>query len=201
MRHLELWLAAVALVSCHGCSPSVGPCVEDRFECVDNSTGFAIDASCELEGALEVTLGQGRDGFEALGAGQLPDVLQGAQGGIHAFVALQVENAALDRYDTLLVEVVFEYLTEPGAISCTRVGEGQAARVPQQCMVGFGDRAVVLGHHHPIRLNESGQVEEFGMLVFLDPGGNIEQATITMTVTDPCGRVGVAKHHTGALAL
>ncbi len=183
-----LWLLA------SGCGPGgTPPCEQDRFACDDNITEFAIDETCDLTGSLDIALGRGQHAFEELQAGEWPAVHFGSQGGQHAFVALQVKNAALDRYDLLKVNIRFNREITLEHDTCEAVGRPLTGADPHQCFSSNGGRDLLLGRAGAIRTNDAGAVEEFGILVFLDSPGEGRQS-IDLLVTDPCGRTGHKNH-------
>jgi len=91
---VRLWNVAVATACCAGCTstpPGGDPCSRDAVDCRP-PTGFQLDPECSSDEDLVVQLGQGSRSFEPLGAGDVPEVHYGNQGGRHLFVALRVDN-------------------------------------------------------------------------------------------------------------
>ena len=94
-----------------GCGGGCGPtsfCTENPEACEDHIDQWYYDDSCELTGDLDVVLGHGEDGFNALEAGVEPTIHYGNQGGQHVFFAYRVENPATDVYDILKVRFLVE---------------------------------------------------------------------------------------------
>ncbi len=162
------------------------PCDADPYACENTDDGWSREPRCELEGELEVVLGHGETRFEVLPEGALPTIVDGAQGGKHVYLSLRVENPALDRYDTLLVDYKLTYRLQDGACAGGVIDTGG-----DECDLPMGHRTLVLGKSHPLRVVDAA-VEEFGLLVFIEaaPEGVWD---LTLTVEDPCGRSGTVK--------
>ena len=160
------------LAGCPG--PSfTDPCASDQFACDQSTDAFQLDPSCKLTGTLSVEAGQGETAYAPLAAGESIVIHHGSQGGIHTVLALRVTNAALDVYDKLKVRLALT------------IDDGKTI---------IGDRTLVLGAKKAVRVAVDGAVEEFGIVTFLDWWPTDRTRTLTVTVTDPCGRVGTAEH-------
>jgi len=190
-------LSTIVGVFATGCEPTFeDPCEEDRFACDEGTAEFKIDETCELTGDLDVEVGHGAAAFTALGAEQWPEVISGSQGGQHAFIGLRVKNAALDRYSMLKVNVRMHSKRTLEHDTCDQIGREQIADDSRVCWHLDGQRDVVLGRKIPIQTNSAGEVEEYGILVFLDKT-DAERKRIGLEVTDPCNRKGQAVHEVG----
>lgn len=159
--------------------PDPDPCELDPFRCQDPGV-FEYDDSCELTGELQVEVGHGETRFETFDT--VPEQHFGGQGGSHIFVAVRVLNAALDRYDKLLVKLD---LTTP-ITGCESDGGDVGSNT---CTYLRATRTVTLGQNGAIRTNSTGAVEEVGIILF-DAGSYDEPNTLTATVEDPCRRAG-----------
>ncbi len=162
------------------------PCDADRFGCADGQ--LDIDPSCELEGELVVAVGSGEGAFEPLAAGEQPPVFTGPQGGQHTLLGVRVENAALDRYDELQVEL--------GIFSAAQCPAPEADDLQTPCTGDppAGTRTVVLGDQVPLAVTDAGIVEEHDIVVFV-AGLDQPDMVLQAIVVDPCGRHGIARHH------
>lgn len=163
-----------------GAGPDGGPCDDDRFGC--EAGQFEIDETCELEGELFVHVGGGEGGFTSLEEGEQPPVFSGAQGGQHTMIGVQIDNADLERYERLRVEIGIYPVS-----ACTVEGE------PCEGTPDIGERTVVLGDLEPLQVNDDGVVEEYGLVVFLGLPSEPE-AVLQLEVEDPCGRYGWSQH-------
>ena len=169
MRYL--WLIAL-LAGCPG-PDFADPCDSDPFACDQSTDSFTLLEGCTLTGALDVQAGQGESAFAPFTSGESVVIHHGSQGGIHTVLAVRVTNAALDTYDKLKVR--FAVTTDQGDTT-------------------LGDRTLVLGAKRKIRTGADGAVEEFGIVTFLDWWPTDRTRTLTVDVTDPCGRTGKAEH-------
>jgi hypothetical protein len=182
--HRAIACLAVSLVGLSGCflfgQAGSDPCAEDRFGCLD--TDLQEHATCEADDDLIVHVGAGEGSYQALEPGEPPSIVYGAQGGQHTTLGVEVENAELDRYDRLRVEIGIY-----PASMCPVAGD------PCEGEPTLGRRSVVLGDFEPLRVTEDGVVQEFGIVVFL--GGTEEpEGVIQLEVEDPCGRRGLEHH-------
>ena len=179
---------AIAL-STSGCflfgnDDSADPCDADRYGCADGE--LDVDPSCELQGELVVAVGGGEGEFEPLPEGTSPTIFNGAQGGQHVLVGVRVDNAALDRYDELQVQLgIFPASQCPAPESddlltaCTGAPSG-------------GSRTVVLGDATELALVDGGIVEEHDIVIFLESFS--EGMVLQAIVVDPCDQQGIARH-------
>lgn len=132
---------------------------------------------CTAEGDLGLTLGHGEVNFAALDRDKLPPVFEGGQGGHHFFLALRLEGAEFQLYDSVAGRFEAVYQIDDGA--CAGGVIGTAA---PECFLSMGRRDVILRSS-----------EEAGLLLEVDsiPAGNW---TLSATVRDPCGRAATIKH-------
>ena len=178
-RGYQIALLAATLVVGAGCPGP--PCDQDPLYCGEGED-FFYAPECELTGALEVTLGQGTDGFEALAPEQEPKVHEGAQGGHHLCLGLRVENPALE-FPRLRVAFDVE-IDDP-----ERCAADDPACDP---WVGTGRRDLVLGPELP--LDGDGRIEETGFIVLLSLWPQELERRVRLAVEDPCGRTGAVDH-------
>lgn len=172
------------LVGLPGCFPfgptGPDPCASDRFRCEEGV--FQENATCDDDDDLIVHVGAGERSYEPLEEGEQPPIVHGVQGGQHTMLGVVVDNAELDRYDRLQVEIGIY-----PASMCAEIGRPCAGEPT------LGHRVVVLGDFEPLRVTEDGLVQEYGILVFLGFTGESE-AVIQLEVRDPCGRTGLDHH-------
>jgi hypothetical protein len=190
-------LLSLLSLSVLACPEPLNPCDLDRFACDEDLSTFELDPTCDLTGDLTVIAGDGEGQFETLSGNDFPKIHFGPQGGSHAFVGIRVENADLERYDRLKVAIEFLHAQTFPYDSCSGLGFEPVAGAENSktCWRPFGDRELVLGHKQPIQTDTDGAVQEHGILVFLDWGLG-EKQRLDITVSDPCGRTGVAVHVT-----
>lgn len=140
---------------------------------------FELDPTCQLEGSLDVRLGQGADEFDAFveGVGGRPDQHPGPQGGPgHSFIAVQVGGVDESRYDRL--ELTLSVLPYESCPADQNPCDPEAA----------ANERIVLGGDPPWRMVD-GNVEEYGITMFFDDVGALQAR-----VRDPCGREGFATY-------
>lgn len=188
-------LAAFAMVSTGTiCNPDPGPdpCELDRLGCEDpgpsDPAGFYLE-SCpaEIEGALEVVAGSGEIAFESFAEGAGPIVHFGPQGGQHVFMGFRVDNARVDVSPRLRVSF---YLGQ--GEGCAPPSDPASTAIPT-CAVTLGKRDVVLGGTgFELRHNAEGQVEEYGLVVFVDVPSSDLAGLVAVSVEDQCRRKGAA---------
>jgi hypothetical protein len=177
------------------------PCDLDSLSCQANLFDFAYDPDCDLTGALELELGHGEYSFTNYLEGEVPEAIQGGQGGQHLFGAIRVLNAATTKYDKLLVRIgvyteclVGESCFEPegGVFECTLAGSDVGEGI---CGFTNTERIFVLGSAKPFRVVSEGVLEEFGLVMVLDswPIWGSE-GVVRLTVVDPCERSGMIEH-------
>ena len=139
---------------------------------------FELDPTCELMGDLDISLGQGADGFRLLSEGTAPTQYSGPQGGGgHSFIAVRIGGVDPSRYDR--VEVTLTHFRgsacEPEDVPCDEFS--------------FDER-LILGGQPEWRMVD-GMIEEYGIrMIFPEGGRNALQAI----VRDPCGQEGFAFH-------
>lgn len=170
-----------------GCGPvEPSPCELDRLGCDPTEDPDFYLASCpsEVSGALEVEVGTGESSFEAFSEGGGPVVHYGPQGGQHVFLGARVKNARLD--------------VSPKLKFTFYVGEGEDCQAPEgsedpTCVRRLGGRSIVFGAPgFEVRKNANGEVEEYGLVIFVDVPSQVSPALVSVTVEDPCRRKGAA---------
>lgn len=186
---LGLLLALPFIVPLGGglCVPDgPSPCQQDRLGCEDPEDPDFYLASCpaEVTGPLQVELGTGEMGFEAFAPGAGPIVHFGPQGGQHVFLGVRVKNPRLDLSEKLKVRF---YLGQ--GPDCAPPMEGS----DPSCAMRLGGRTLYLGAPgFPPNVNGMGQVEEFGLIVFVEVPSASVPRLVSVTVEDPCRRTGSA---------
>lgn len=158
------------------------PCDADRFGCADGE--LDVDPSCELQDELVVAVGGGEGEFEPLPEGTSPKIFNGAQGGQHVLVGVRIDNAALDRYDELQVQL--------GIFSASQCPEDDDLLAACTGTPTGGTRTVVLGDEVELAIVEGGVVEEHDIVVFLE--AFTDAMVLEAIVVDPCGQQGIARH-------
>ena len=177
----SVFATVVGLTGCFPLGPGdPDPCETDRVRCEEGS--FALDAVCAGDDDLVVHVGAGEGDYGELDDGEQPPIIFGVQGGQHTMLGVSIENAELDRYERLRVEIGIY-----PASMCERDAE------PCRGEPTLGHRVVVLGDFEPLRMTEDGLVQEFDILVFLG-WTNEREAVIQLEVQDPCGRRGIDHH-------
>ncbi len=169
------------------CGPSdPDPCELDRLGCEPTEDPDFYLASCpaEVTGPLEVQVGTGESDFTAFAEGAGPVVHYGPQGGQHVFLGLRVNNARLDLSPKLKVT----FYVGQGA-DCAPPADGEEAA----CTVRLGTRTLILGApgFEP-NVNTEGDVEESGLVVFVEAPSREVPSLVGVTVEDPCRRKGSA---------
>ena len=159
-------------------------CEDDRTNCKSNTSSFQYLESCDLTGDLQVEVGHGEGSYAPLTPDQMPPLHEGSQGGHHTFLAFRVLNADLTRYDALKISLRVDAGSE-----CASDESSASCKV-------LGDRDLVLGGTTApkLRVTDAGVVEEYGLLVFMDPRGSETPARVIARVEDPCRRTGEAIH-------
>jgi hypothetical protein len=168
------------------------PCETSRFGCDDGPVGkLTYLASCPGDLVpLRVEVGQGEGAFVGLSEGEAPQVHYGPQGGQHVFLGARVMDARLDLYDQ--VWVGFRIL-EGDACGGDDGDDGGAAGGGGGRCVTRGERSLLMGGRVPLRVVD-GVVEEYGVLVVIEPllpGGRL---SVEVRVEDPCRREAVRRH-------
>lgn len=170
---LRCWLPTLLLGSLMTGCPASGPPTG-----VPQGGEFQHDASCTLEGALSIEIGDGTDGFASLGAGEGPVQHFGPQGGTHSFAGLRIGGLALDRYDVVLVQMtMFE------AAACPQLGSACTGS-PMNA-----SQTWVLGDVAPLEIVGDDVIEQDQLVVPVGSGNVVLQAL----AEDPCGRVGLGQ--------
>lgn len=172
---------ALSLPSYGGCNPfgvfgdggDGDPCDADPAGCGEGDS-FELDPSCTLEGDLMIELGQGQNAYAPLGAGELPEVHYGSQGGTHMWIGVRVANHARD-YPKLEIEL--ELLWAQGA--CDPECDWQVST----------ERTLVVGESD-LELTDDAGAQVAGITMF----GGEETGAVRATVRDPCGRTGTLLH-------
>jgi hypothetical protein len=174
----RLWglLCAAPLVSA-ACGP---PCNDDAFDC-EGGVEFSFAEDCQLGGALELELGQGQDEFSPLAPLQEPTLYEGVQGGHHFWLALRVDNPALD-YP--LIQVVFD---------AEVLDENRCGAEPEcDPWIGTGHRELTLGPELP--LNDDGVVEQTSLLLVISIWPVDVERRLRVFAVDECGREATIDH-------
>lgn len=142
---------------------------------------FELDPACVLDDALDVELGDGSDGFAALGDGVSPQVHHGSQGGTHMWIGVRIGNLALDRYDIVRVTTgVFD------PAQCEPLGA--PCETPAMWQTGQW----VLGDVEPLDPIDEHTIEQDRLTHIFDIHG--QELVLQAWVEDPCGQVGLAQH-------
>lgn len=171
-------LLVLCLPSYGGCNPfgllgggddGPDPCAMDPAGCGEGEE-FQLDPSCTLDGELVVEVGEGTDGFDPLGPGQLPAVHYGTQGGTHMWVGVRVANHARD-YPQL--EITVQSLWANGACD-------------PECDWSVNNERVLVVDEPELEYTADGGAQVGGITLF----GSESTGAIRATVRDPCGRQG-----------
>jgi hypothetical protein len=180
-RSLALVLAVVPTAGCWLLFPSNDgggsegpPCVDDISGCFDDTSKFMEDPSCELQGELELQLGEGETEFSPLAPGELPELHYGFQGGQHVWMAVQVKNPDLERQQ-LKIRVSAEYCNQNCAVESSWASDNNRELVADETTV---------------TITPEGWIEQTRMLVTVFDWVDASHRRIEMLVTDPCGRQG-----------
>ena len=181
LRSLGLSLAAI-LVACPEPTPVGPPCEDDVTNCSDDTSMFVEDPSCELEGDLEVVLGEGYEAFAVVPEGETPELFTGFQGGQHVFLGVRVVNADLER-PMLKVRVKMDYC-ETGCEDPTLWRTDSVREIVADSTM--------------LETTDEGFYELHGMLVQVFNWRFADSQRIEMLVTDPCGRQGLIVHDSSA---
>lgn len=151
------------------------PCEDDVLGCDSNLEDFMIDPSCELEGELELVLGQGETTFSPLAPGEVPDINYGFQGGQHIWAALQVHNPATD-YPRLRIDITVSACSQS---DCTSLDAWTIDNTRQ-----------LVADAETMTLTPEGWFEQLRMLVVVEAYAFAGRGKVEVLVTDPCGRQG-----------
>jgi len=170
------------------------PCADERFACTQDTSGFQLGATCEQSAALDVSIGQGQSEYEMMADGSPPTLYSAEGSSPYVYMALQVRNPELDRYDRLRVRFGLFHVID----GVCRYESGQPR--DGKCVYEVGHREVVLGENDPLETLQDGSVQEHGIVMFV---GTAQTETferyLTVDVTDPCGRSGAAEHLVSAM--
>lgn len=128
-----------------------------------------IDDDCELEDVLQLELGNGDGEFGRLAPGEMPQRVQGFQGGSHFVFGVAIDNPSPDH---LAYEISIEMQREEG-----------------QTWVSAGERTVVYDDE---LVEFDGQRSELLNITMVPDGW--EEGQIAVTATDRCGRTGTLVH-------
>lgn len=178
------------------CGPDPGPtpCELDRLGCDDedpDADDFYL-ASCpaDVSGPLEVELGSGEAAFAPFATGEGPVINYGPQGGQHVFMGLRVTNARVDVSPSLRISY---YLGQgAGCAPPADAGTNAPLALPS-CAVTLGKRDLRLGEvGYELRTNAAGDVEEYGLVVFVDIPDPALPGVVAVSVEDQCRRGGAA---------
>lgn len=168
--------AALCALLAGACGP---PCDRDVLGCEDGGD-FDFAADCELEGSLEIALGQGETEYQALEPLEEPTVYEGAQGGRHMFLALAVSNPAPD-YPRLQV------LLEAGLNDPERCDQSDC-----DPWASTGRRELVLEPDFPEAEDEP--MTQAGLLLVLSLWSTEYERRVTLEIVDQCRREGAVEH-------
>ncbi|HWB76201.1 MAG TPA: hypothetical protein VG755_14625 [Nannocystaceae bacterium] len=141
---------------------------------------FELDPSCELDDMLEVELGDGSEGFVALGEGQSPTTHHGPQGGTHMWLGVRIGNLALDRYEMVRVTTG---MFDPA--QCEPLGE------PCETPAAWHTGQWVLGDDEHLDAIDEHTIEQAELTAVFDIHG--QELVLQAWVEDPCGQVGLAQ--------
>jgi hypothetical protein len=180
MRPRSLALASVLVLG--GCALLFGddddnngpPCEDDIAGCANDTSGFMEDPECELEGDLELELGEGETEFSALAPGQLPMLYWGLQGGQHIWMAVRVKNPDLERMQ-LQIRIEAKYCNE----NCGDLGNWTTDNLRE-----------LVADETTLTVTPEGWFEQTRMLVTVFGYIDAAEQQVDMLVSDPCGRQG-----------
>lgn len=165
--------ATVFVLACEPDPDTGAPCEDDLNNCSENTDEFEEDPECELEGDLDITIGQGELEFSPLAEGQMPDPEWGLQGGQHLWMAVQVHNPDLERLQLRIkIEVSF-----CDSADCTPASAWQADNIRE-----------LVADETTMTITPEGWIEQTRMLVTVFGWVQSANQRVEMTVTDPCGR-------------
>lgn len=151
------------------------PCEDDVLGCDSNLEDFVIDPSCELEGDLELVLGQGESEFDPLAPGEVPNINYGVQGGQHIWLAVQVHNPALD-YPRLKLDITVSACAQS---DCSSLDAWTIDNTRQ-----------LVADATTMTVTPEGWLEQLRMLVIVEAYAFAGRGKVELLVTDPCGRQG-----------
>ena len=171
--------AAVTLAVAGACNP---PCDKDALACEEGGA-FQIDDSCELEGPLSLTLGQGLYEFAPLEPQEEYEVHNGRQGGQHIWVALRIDEPALD-YPLVRIALDAEVLDDD---QCADADEPDC-----DGWVGVASREGVIGPE--LEISDDGAIEQPALLFVLATWPVELDRRVTLYAQDACGRENIAVH-------
>lgn len=162
--------------ACDPDGPIVGPpCEDDLTECDDDTSQFVEDPTCELSGELELVFGEGEQDFTPIAEGAMPELYTGFQGGQHAWLGVQVQNADLTR-PQLKVRISMRFCD----LDCDNPVNWQTD-VVRELVVNANELDVV----------DESAWELASILVQVFNWQSSNERGVDMLVTDPCGRQGL----------
>ncbi len=147
------------------------PCVDDANVC-GNGGALEIDADCELDGPLDLELGEGEGEFRALAPGEQPELVFGPQGGAHMVLGIGVDNPSPDH-------LAFEVRV---MLSAEFDGEPETA----------AERTVV--YEGNLVQFDAGRAEMLDLVVIPAFWPDEGRRWVSVAVTDACGRTGHIDH-------
>ena len=178
-----------------GCFPNVWEWEPDLSDGLGYaSTDYELEVVCERPDPLEIELGHGEFFFTPMAEDLVFRVYFGLQGGTHVFGALRIRNPELTHP---LLEVTFELLDDD---ECSVAPPDSDPPADPPADQDEGCPPLRTGYRHGLMnatrfLNDAGQMEEAGLLIFHDiehyGGGTADR--VRLTVRDQCGRVAVAE--------
>ncbi|MEZ4450343.1 MAG: hypothetical protein R3B09_12770 [Nannocystaceae bacterium] len=181
-RTHALALTMLPLAGCFGlCTPAPpDPCDLDPIGC-GGPEHIEVDASCPLEGELQVEVGEGEDALHVFVGGDHPTLHYGGQGGVHMALGVRVGDPSKD-YPGLEIHFKVELRECP-------------ADDPGCEWTSFASRGLVITDDDLWTIT-GGALETTGYIVVLDgdpswygSGGDV-LVKIEAEVKDRCGRTG-----------
>ena len=189
-------LAVVMMVSV-GCPDGASICDTDRYGCSQDTDEFTpVTDGCPKE-PLTVTIGHGLTEFNTFESQADVPVEFGAQGGTHAYLALQASGVAINVTKRLKTFLRVWYEVEPGCMRENQDEEDASCRTlnaSRNVLLG-GERALnVVGGAPPEGEDALVQISEYGLIIFTAP---TDSGSIEVTIEDECGRVAKDIHWVG----
>ncbi|MEZ4448969.1 MAG: hypothetical protein R3B09_05755 [Nannocystaceae bacterium] len=186
-RRLSTALVAAALAIPAACRQSTpGPCVIDPLGCGPPDV-LTLDPSCELVGALQVTLGDGNIAtFMPLTPELEPELQYGSQGGQHYQLGVRIDNPAPSAPGLEIHFIV------RGAIECPL----EAGRCAEWSTLA--ERRAVVTDEALLQTTSEGAVVTAGYVVVLEESpywwaGEVDtRVQVVAEVRDRCDRRGTA---------
>ena len=147
------------------------PCTDDANAC-GNGGVLDFDPECGVDDALLLELGHGEGEFRSFAPGEEPELVFGAQGGVHMVLGVGIDNPEPDHLSFEL-DVV---------LSAEQDGEAETV----------GERTVV--YAGSVVEHDAGRAELLDLVVIPDVWPDEGRRWISIAVTDACGRVGHLDH-------